>query len=131
MSTFSRFEELSVWQSAMNLCKDIFNKTKKDAFSKDFDLKRQILRSSGSAMDNIAEGFEREGNNEFIQYLSISKASCGETRSQLYRALDFEYLDENEFKELKEQTESLSRELSGFINYLKKSDYRGKKFDRA
>jgi four helix bundle protein len=131
MATFSRFEDLNVWQAARVLSQDIFLITKSDAFSKDYDLKRQILRSSGSVMDNIAEGFEREGKNEFIQFLSISKASCGETRSQLYRALDFNYIKETEFNSLKEQCESLSKELSGFINYLKKSDHRGKKFDRA
>jgi four helix bundle protein len=123
MATFSRFEDLNVWQAARVLSQDIFLITKSDAFSKDYDLKRQILRSSGSGMDNIAEGFERKDNNEFIQFLSISKASCGETRSQLYRALNF--------NSLKEQCESLSKELSGFINYLKKSDHRGKKFNRA
>jgi len=88
MSKVERFEDLKVWQLARVLCKEIHELTMKEAFSKDFKLIGQIKSSSGSIMDNIAEGFERDGNKEFIQFLSISKGSCGETRSQLYRAID-------------------------------------------
>lgn len=130
MSTISRFEELRVWQGSREICKAIFLITKKGSFSKDFDLKRQILRSSGSTMDNIAEGFEREGTREFIQFLSIAKGSNGEVRSQLYRALDFEYITNEEFMSLKESVEQLSNELNSFISYLKKTNIRGKKFER-
>ena len=99
MATFNRFEEIVAWQKARVLCKTINDYTQKGLFSKDFKLISQIKSSSGSAMDNIAEGFERGGNKEFTQFLSISKGSVGETRSQLYRALDNEYISENEFHE--------------------------------
>ena len=130
MSTVRRFEDLRVWQGSREICKQVFLLTKKDAFSKDFDMKRQILRSSGSTMDNIAEGFEREGNREFIQFLSIAKGSNGEVRSQLYRALDFEHINTDEFNTLKESVEQLSNELNSFMTYLKKTDIKGKKFER-
>lgn len=87
-----KFEDLGVWQEARELCKEIFNLISEGDFSKDYALINQINRSSGSVMDNIAEGFGRSGNKEFIQYLSISKASCMEVKSQLYRALDRNYL---------------------------------------
>ena len=87
-----KFEDLGVWQEARELCKEIFNLISEGDFSKDYALINQINRSSGSVMDNIAEGFGRSGNKEFIQYLSISKASCTEVKSQLYRALDRNYL---------------------------------------
>lgn len=124
----NRFEDLEVWQSARELCKDVRNLTVKEAFSKDFRLKDQIRASSGSVMDNIAEGFERDGRKEFIQYLSISKGSCGETRSQSYRAFDYDYITEEELKHMVETTESLGKRIGGFMNYLKKSEYKGNKF---
>lgn len=90
MATFNKFEDIIAWQKARELCKFIKFYADKDLFARDFKLVSQIRSSSGSAMDNIAEGFERGGNKEFIQFLFIAKGSVGETRSQLYRALDNE-----------------------------------------
>jgi four helix bundle protein len=97
MATFNKFEDIVGWQKARILCKLINEYSRKDSFSRDFKLISQIKGSSGSAMDNIAEGFERGGNKEFIQFLSFSKGSAGETKSQLYRALDNGYISQEEF----------------------------------
>lgn len=123
-----RFEDLEIWQSARALCKDVKTLTLKEAFSKDYRLKDQIRSSSGSVMDNIAEGFERDGRKEFIQHLSISKGSCGETRSQSYRAFDYEYISKEELDHMVKETESIGRRIGAFMNYLKKSEFKGNKF---
>lgn len=130
MATLSKFEDLEVWQNAKGFNQKVFPVIQRIKSKGDFSLSDQINRSAGSCMDNIAEGFEREGNRELIQMLAISKGSIGETRSQLYRAFDRNYMNAEEFESLKKDCISLSKSLSGFINYLKNSEIKGNKFKR-
>ncbi len=118
MSKINSFEEISSWKESRDFNKALYETTNKGNFDKDFDFKRQIRRASVSISSNIAEGFERNTDKEFIHFLFIAKASAGEVRSQLYLALDLEYIEYNEFIKLKEQIENISKMLSGFIKYL-------------
>ena len=124
----SRFEDLEIWKEARALHKLIIELTSKEPFSKDFQLRNQIRASSGSIMDNIAEGFERGGNKEFIQFLSIAKGSCGETRSQSYRAFDSSYITNENLDELILRSTRISKKISNLMSYLKKSDFKGNKY---
>jgi four helix bundle protein len=128
MSAIKRFEDLKCWQSAGELCKLIYQFTRKENFSKDFSLVKQIRDSSGSGMDNIAEGFERGGNNEFIQFLSVSRGSIAEVKSQLYRAFDQRYIDENELNKAYGLSTQTGKETTNLMLYLKNSDMKGFKF---
>lgn len=128
MAVIQKFEDMEVWQKARKLCNTIYPLTTNGSFEKDFKLRDQINGSSGSIMDNIAEGYERDGKLEFRQFLSIAKGSCGEVRSQLYRALDRNHITSEEFNTLKQQTEEISKQLKGFINYLNASEFKGVKY---
>jgi four helix bundle protein len=119
---------LEIWKLAREICKDIYVIINYPKFSKDFGLVRQINDSSGSVMDNIAEGFEREGNKEFSQFLFISKGSCGECRSQLIRAFDRQYISETEFKTIYNKLSEEGVKIKNFISYLKNSDMKGNKY---
>ena len=119
---------MEVWQAARDLAQRIFVLINREPFSKDYKLLDQIKASSGSIMDNIAEGFERDGNREFIQFLSIAKGSAGEVRSQLYRAFDRHYITPEELEQLSKQVISISRQLSGLIHHLKTSELKGRKY---
>ena len=94
---------------------------------RNFSLRDQVLRSSGSCMDNIAEGFERDGNREFVQFLSYAKASLGESRSQVHRMFDSGYIDEAKYQELIKDCTTLSTQISNLMGYLAKSEYKGRK----
>lgn len=122
MGSISTFEEIQAWQESRILVSKIYEITKSQKFQSDFDLKSQIRRASISTMSNIAEGFERQSNKEFIYFLNISKASVGEVRSQLYIALDQEYITNIEFNTLQTQTNSIAKQIGGFIKYLKNND---------
>jgi four helix bundle protein len=129
MATITRFDDLEIWKLARELAREIFNTYSNcDHFSRDFALKDQINRASGSVMDNIAEGFERSGRNEFINFLSIAKGSCGEIKSQLYRALDRNYILQPHFEYLCNKADVLGKKIGAFINYLAASTYKGTKF---
>ncbi|MBL7917755.1 MAG: four helix bundle protein [Bacteroidia bacterium] len=119
MATFEKFEELEVWKVSMELCTNIYKITNKEMFSKDYGLKDQIRRSAISIPSNISEGFERDSKNQFVYFLTISKGSCGELRTQLKIAKSLNYLGSDEFEKINEQCLSVSKQLSGFINYLK------------
>lgn len=129
MSTIKNFEDLEIWQSARNLCQLIHTNCLQNPKFFQHD-KFQIDRSSASIMDNIAEGFEREGNKELINFLTIAKGSAAEVRSQLIRARDRDYLAQETFDMLNNETIILSKKISGFINYLKASPFRGNKFNQ-
>ena len=128
MATITRFEDLEIWKEARRLAKEIHLITVETDLKGDFRFRDQIKASSGSVMDNIAEGFERNGNLEFRQFLSIAKGSAGETRSQLYRVLDYNYIDVVKFEILKTDFENLSGKINNFISYLNKKDFKGTKF---
>ena len=128
MATIARFEDLEIWKEARRLAKEIHVICVETELKTDFRFKDQIKASSGSIMDNIAEGFERNGNLEFRQFLSIAKGSAGETRSQLYRVFDCNYINEDKFNQLKNDFENLSGKINNFISYLNKKDFKGTKF---
>jgi four helix bundle protein len=130
MATINTFEELEIWILSREICQDVWDIFERTALGKDYELKNQMNRSSGSIMDNIAEGFERNGRREFINFLSYSKGSCGELRSQLYRAFDRKYITKEEFEFLKEKTITESKKIGSFMSYLVKSDNKGSKFDK-
>lgn len=131
MATIKRFEDLDIWKDARIICNEVRKIILNSDLKNDYRLKDQISGSSGSIMDNIAEGFERNGNVEFRQFLSIAKGSAGEARSQLYRIFDFGYVDQQAFGTLKTSMELLSGKIGGFINYLNNNNYKGVKFRRS
>lgn len=119
MATIKNFEELEVWKLAMELCTEVYSLTNTNFFSKDFALKDQIRRSAISIPSNISEGYEREGINQFVYFLVIAKGSCGELRTQLKIANTLNYINEKEYITLNEKSLSTSKQLAGFIKYLK------------
>ena len=119
MATIKRFEDLEIWQEARRLSKIIHKISIETDLKTDFKFREQIKSSSGSVMDNIAEGFERESNNQFIYFLVIAKGSCGELRTQLYLAMKIKHISEETHTELRENCLTISKQLSNFIKYLK------------
>jgi four helix bundle protein len=119
MATYESFEDLEVWQLAMDLCTEVYLITNFEAFSKDFGLKDQIRRCSVSVPSNIAEGFERDSKNQFIYFLTIAKGSCGELKTQLMIAKNMNYIDEKTYMQLAEKSTLTGKQLGGFIKYLK------------
>jgi four helix bundle protein len=122
------FEDLEIWKDARLLTLGIYQLTKDSKFSKDFALRDQIQRAAVSIMSNIAEGFERGGNQEFIQFLYVAKASCGEVRSQLYVALDQSYVTQKYCDDINKSFRRLSIMISNLIDYLKRSGIKGSKY---
>lgn len=129
MAHYNSHNELEIYKLAREICKDVWSLIKTTPLGNDFKLRDQINGSSGSIMDNIAEGFGRGGNREFINFLSYSRGSCFETEAQLQRAYDRNHISEETFKEISVKTQDLSNQISKFINYLKSTDRKGSKFD--
>jgi four helix bundle protein len=115
-----RFEDIEAWQLARQLTRNVYHMTKKVRFARDYELKGQIQSAAGSSMHNIAEGFDSETNAEFIRFLGYAKRSCTEVQSELYIALDEEYITLKEFKEVYEHAARTRAVIHGFIKYLKK-----------
>ena len=130
MAEIKRFEDIEAWQRARQLVQAIYEISSLGDFAKDFGLKEQIRRAAVSVMSNIAEGFERGGDKEFLQFLALAKASGGEVRSQLYVALDQNYLNEAQFRSISERAIQISQLIAGFMRYLQQSDLRGSKYLR-
>ena len=128
MGTIQKFEDLRIWQEARELSKWFFEISRSTELKNDFELRNQANRSIGSVMDNIAEGFERSGNREFIQFLAIAKGSAGEFRSQLYRISDRKYITEAELENKLIEVVKLGEGIGSFINYLNQSNIKGTKF---
>ena len=123
------FEELEIWKEARRLTQIIYQLTKTDKFSRDFSLRDQVRRAAVSIMSNVAEGFERGGNQEFLQFLYVAKSSCGEVRSQLYVALDQGYIISSDAEQLIVAFRRLCGMIGNMISYLRHSGMKGEKFN--
>jgi four helix bundle protein len=130
MNKIEKFEDIVAWQKARILTQQIYGCSKVGTFARDFGLRDQVQRASVSTMANIAEGFERGGDKEFIQFLSTAKGSCGEVKSHLYVAMDQSYVSKEQFTGLYQQADEVSRLVAGFMGYLQQSSVRGHKFKR-
>jgi len=128
MATIQSFEEIEAWQKARELTRQIYSLSSQGSFSKDFRLRDQIRDASVSIMSNIAEGFERGGTKEFVQFLAIAKGSAGEIRSQLYVTLDQRYITKETFSRLYALASETGRMIGGLMNYLRKSGIKGSKY---
>jgi four helix bundle protein len=131
MATITRFEDVEAWQLGRELKRQVYACSKIGEFAKDFALKDQIRRAAISVTANIAEGFEREGNREFLQFLSTSKGSSGEIQDHLYTALDEAYLTQHQFENLYGKAAEVGRKIGAFMKYLQQTPIRGRKFVRA
>jgi len=128
MATFEHFEDIEAWRRARELTRQVYAVTKRGPFARDFGLRDQICRASVSIMSNIAEGFERSGRAEFLQFLATAKGSAGEVRAQFYVALDEGYLDQDSFGSLSEMTAEVGRLIGGLMNYLRTTSIKGTKY---
>jgi four helix bundle protein len=128
MASINRFQDLNCWKQSRILENKIWDISSIGSFSKDYGLKDQINRATGSTMDNIAEGFGRGGNKEFINFLIISRGSILEVQSQLHRALDRKHITQIVFDECFEITESITKLLTSFILYLRNSPEKGPRY---
>jgi len=128
MATFKKFEEIEAWQKARQLTKRIYALSRSGEFAKDFGLKDQIRRASVSIMSNIAEGHDRGGTGEFVQFLATAKGSAAEVKSQLYVALDQEYINELTFAETTDLAAEAASMIGGLMNYLRHSGIKGTKY---
>jgi four helix bundle protein len=125
MALITRFEEIEGWQKARELTRSIYEITSQGAFARDFSLKDQIRRAGVFSMSNVAEGFEREGNKEFVQFLTLAKSSSAEVKSHLYVALDARFITEAQFKRTYQLADETGKLIGGFMRYLGNSPYPG------
>lgn len=130
MATFKQVEEIQAWQKARALCNRIYSITDDGRLARDFGLRDQIRRAAVSVMSNIAEGFERGGTGEFVQFLAFAKGSAGEMRTQLYVAHDRSYIDRQQFDELIKDIDEVSKMINGLMGYLRRSGIKGTRFKR-
>lgn len=121
MATFQTFEDINAWQSGRELTQHIYHVSRRGHFAQDFALRDQIRSAAISITSNIAEGFERDSTAAFLHFLSIAKGSAGEVRSQLYVALDEDYIDRTTFKALYTKSLSTIRQIKGLMKYLDNS----------
>lgn len=128
MAAIKRFEDIEAWQKARILTRELYQVSAQGEFAQDFGLRDQIRRAGVSSMSNIAEGFEREGNRELIQFLSVAKGSRAEIKSQLYVAMDAAFITEPQFERIYHLAEDTSHLIGGFMPYLRAAPYRGHKF---
>lgn len=128
MAKITRFEDIESWKRARRFTNEIYRITSAGRFSRDFALRDQIRRVAISILSNIAEGFERGGDNEFLQFLSVAKASCGEARAQLYVAMDQSYISSRDFEVLAASANEVNQLIAGLMKYLRQSQLRGSKY---
>jgi len=130
MARIEKFEDLEIWQRARIICQKVEELFQTTGVGKNFRLRNQMEGSSGSIMDNIAEGFDRDGNREFHNFLSISKGSTGELKSQVYRSYDKSLITESQQNELLELCDIQKNKIGAFMYYLRKTEFKGQKFKK-